>query len=86
MSILISSEKMELEKKLVKLRSKLIKDQINLLFLSFCLFIFYPIILLMIYLDNNMGIQFESALTDKFESFEKLTEEFNDTVIKYNSI
>jgi len=86
MNILNSSEKMELEKKLIKLRAKLIKNQINLLMISFCTFIFYPIIIFIVYLDNNMGIQFEASLHVKLESFENLTDEFNNMVNEYNSL
>lgn len=86
MNILDSEYKRELEQKLTKARWKLAVTNINLLFLSFCVFIFYPVIVFMISINPHLAIQFESALEEKVASMESLVDEFDSMVNEYNSL
>jgi hypothetical protein len=83
---LSSIEKLRLERKLVRLRSELFYKQLNLLGLSFCTFIFYPIIIMMGAVDPMVGLKIVEGLESKSDHFEALLGEFNETVDLYNSL
>lgn len=82
----MNTEKLELEKKLVGMRVKLFMRNMNMIGLSVSYFVFYPILMLMASMNDEIGARIYGRIMELSDEFDEMIDEFNTLVKHYNSL